>query len=196
MYRILAICLLLLAGPALATTLYKWVDENGVTHWSDKPSDGAAAVEIQSPQTFSAPPLPARSSDADSGDDETQNPYQMFEIAEPLADKTYWNLEGNLNVRLRVSPRLRVGHSIFMYVDGQRVNNLPTRQANFTLPEMWRGTHILTATIADRAGSVVTQSEPITFHIQQTSIQNPNNPNVPGRPTPTNPIARPNPGGG
>ena len=54
------VALLCLAAPAIAgTKLYKWVDANGVTHWSDTPVDGAKKVDVPAPQSYSAPP-PAR----------------------------------------------------------------------------------------------------------------------------------------
>ena len=43
------------------------------------------------------------------------------------------------------------------------------------------------ASIADRNGSLVHETDAVTFHVQQTSVQNPNNPNAPGRPTPARP---------
>ena len=40
---------------ALAGSVYKWVDENGVTHYSDQPHENAQKVELKAPQTYSAP---------------------------------------------------------------------------------------------------------------------------------------------
>lgn len=37
-----ALCLLALSSAASATTLYKWVDERGVTHYSDQPPAASA----------------------------------------------------------------------------------------------------------------------------------------------------------
>jgi len=56
---IAAVVMLLVSGLALAATVYKWVDENGVTHYSDQPHPGAQKVTVAAPQTYSAPPPPA-----------------------------------------------------------------------------------------------------------------------------------------
>ena len=40
---------------AFSATVYRWVDENGVTHYSDQPHENAEKVTISAPQTFSAP---------------------------------------------------------------------------------------------------------------------------------------------
>ena len=49
MGRRLLIMLLLVAGAAMATDVYKWVDERGRTVYSDKPPPGKAAREIEVP---------------------------------------------------------------------------------------------------------------------------------------------------
>lgn len=36
-----------LAGPTVADEIYRWVDENGVTHFSQMPPDGVTGVEQQ-----------------------------------------------------------------------------------------------------------------------------------------------------
>ena len=38
---------------ALAATVYKWVDEDGVVHYSDQPHENAQKVELKAPQTYS-----------------------------------------------------------------------------------------------------------------------------------------------
>ena len=45
--RWLFIALLLIAAAALGTTLYKWVDEKGVTHYSETPPAKQQAQEIR-----------------------------------------------------------------------------------------------------------------------------------------------------
>src|ERR1700747_1605239 len=39
---------------AFAATVYRWVDENGVTHYSDQPHENAEKVTVAAPQTYSA----------------------------------------------------------------------------------------------------------------------------------------------
>ncbi len=184
MRALVIICLAVFASVAGATTLYRWVDEDGVVHFSDKAQPGAEIVELSSAQTFTPPPVPQR---AQPQEEEAPPTYDMFEIAEPVEDKVYWNLEGSFGASLRLRPSLRAGHSIYFYIDGLRIDGLSTRSLNVTLPEVFRGTHTMTASIADRTGAVLVQTDPVTFHVRQTSIQNPNNPNAPPRPTPQRP---------
>ena len=37
---------------ALAATVYKWVDENGVVHYSDQPHPNAQKVQLKAAQTY------------------------------------------------------------------------------------------------------------------------------------------------
>ena len=185
MRALVIICFAAFSGIASAATLYRWVDEDGVVHYSDKAQPGAEVVELRSAQTFTAPPLPQRTRSQE--EEEEAASYDLFEIAEPVEDKVYWNIEGNLGSSLRLRPSLRAGHSIYLYIDGRRIDGLSTRSLNMTVPEIFRGSHTMTASIADRNGNVVAESDAVTFHVRQTSIQNPNNPNAPPRPTPQRP---------
>ena len=47
------------ACAAQATTLYRWVDSTGITHWSDRPTPGSTAVEMGAAQGYPAPAVPA-----------------------------------------------------------------------------------------------------------------------------------------
>src|SRR5580693_7502255 len=41
-------------ASAAAATVYKWVDDNGVTHYSDQPNPKAQKLEIADAQTYGA----------------------------------------------------------------------------------------------------------------------------------------------
>ena len=63
--RSLLIPLLLAAPPALGDTIYKWVDDRGVTHYSQTPPTGkqASKVPIDSPPPASSTPADKGASD-------------------------------------------------------------------------------------------------------------------------------------
>jgi hypothetical protein len=41
-------------GTAVSATVYKWVDADGVTHYTDQPHAGAQKMQLQGAQTYSA----------------------------------------------------------------------------------------------------------------------------------------------
>ena len=49
-----AVALILLAGVALAQA-YRWVDKDGVVHYSDRPEPGAEEVQLPEYRPSSAP---------------------------------------------------------------------------------------------------------------------------------------------
>jgi hypothetical protein len=65
-------------------------------------------------------------------------------------------------------------------MDGQEVQQLPRGRMQASLMDVVRGTHQLHAEVRDRSGSTVARSDMVQFTVQQTSVQNPNNPNRPG----------------
>jgi len=174
---------------ALANTeVYRWVDEDGVVHFSDRPEEGAERVELQDAQTFSAPPVKPRASRSSStttaGTDEAGFRYEEFEFVNPGQEEVLWNIEGQLDVSMRLQPRLQSGHQVSLYLDDQPVEGMRRNRLQVNLTDVSRGLHVLRAEIRDVTGLVLIKAQPRTFSVQQTSILNPNNPANAPIPTP------------
>jgi hypothetical protein len=167
------------AATALAATTYRWVDRNGVVHYSDRPQPGAVAIETRPAQTFEAQPQHASptsgagNAQAASTPDQQAPPaaYESLEIFRPAAEETIQN-SSEVSVRLRLEPVLNPAHSIWLYLDGKRVDGLPTSGSEFTITNVVRGTHSLTAVVADGQGNQIIRSPAVTFHVRQASILN------------------------
>ena len=169
--RILVLLLgLFLAGAAQAQA-YKWTDEDGVVHYSDRPQPGAQEVDLGK---YSAPqgnslvrkPLPQRAS-ATEQDDAGTFRYDSLTVASPAAEETLWNIGGVLNVSLSLSPALQSGHRVRAYFDGAPVE---AGGLSFQLQEVYRGEHNLQAEVIDATGKVMIRSQPSRFYVQQTSL--------------------------
>lgn len=169
-----AIGLILLAGGALAQA-YRWVDKDGVVHYSDRPEPGAEEVQLQVYRPSSGPATPAPSSRFSRRDEpatsEENQPfsYQTLSIAAPASEQTLWNIEGVLNVSLSLQPGLQSGHRIRVYFDG---NPQMVSGTSFQLEEVYRGAHNLQAEVLDQAGKLMIRSEPSRFYVQQNAIAN------------------------
>ncbi len=186
--RSLALLACLLAGMALASTeVYRWVDKDGVVHFSDRPSEGAERVELPDAQTFSAPPVQpraSRSSSTTTGTDEDVFRYEEFDFVNPRQEEVLWNIEGQLDVSMRLQPRLQTGHQVSLYLDDEPVGGMRQNRLQVRLTDLSRGLHVLRAEIRDVTGLVLIKTQPRTFSVQQTSILNPNNPANAPIPTP------------
>jgi hypothetical protein len=166
-----------------AEEVWRWVDSNGVTHYSDRPVPGAEKVDLKvqtytpSQRPTSRPAQPAQESQQEAPD------YRGLEIWKPAQDEAIVNTAGMVSVRLRLDPGLANNHSIFLFLDGQRVDNQPLDALDFQLNEVPRGTHSLTAMVTDSDGKTLIQAPPVVFHVVQTSVANP----------PVGPALRPQP---
>lgn len=175
--RSLLILAILAFGVANAAEVYRWTDKDGQVHYSDRPREGAERIQIREPSTFRAPVSTRRR--AATVDTETDEPfrYESLEIVSPAQEEVLWNIEGQLAVSMRVQPRLQQGHRLQLSLDGQPVEVRPGR-TEAQLSEVPRGVHVLQAEVVDTSDEILIASQPRTFAIQQTSVLNPNNPNV------------------
>src|ERR1700752_952274 len=167
----------LLASLAVAGTVYKWVDENGVVHYSDQPHPEAKKVDVPAAQTYkgaaSVPAMPA-GPPAPPASAQPASAYQGCAIAQPPNDQTFTNVD-SLSIVVRTDPGLRAGAQVFLTLDGQPLNGGKPTGSQFTLSPVDRGTHSVQAVVRNSEGGVLCQSPGVTFNVHQPSIQNPAN---------------------
>ncbi len=87
----------LLCATALAdngtTTVYKWVDAQGVVHYSDQPHPNAQKLEVRGAQTFSALPVLPSSSSAAPAEAQPAGPaYDNCAITQPADQQMLMNV--------------------------------------------------------------------------------------------------------
>jgi hypothetical protein len=171
--RTALLVLALLAAPAFASqTVWKWVDDKGVTHYSDQPVPGAQRVDISvGSRADSAQPSPSFSSTPRQNAPAVTN-YRNFEIWKPGDQDTIANSGGSVDVRLRFEPMLQPGHSVRLYLDGRPIEGFPPTALEYTLTEVPRGLHSLTAVIRDNT-KVIQESPTVRFTVRQESIAKP-----------------------
>jgi hypothetical protein len=135
--------------------------------------EGSERVEIRPQSELGTPEFePRRSRSAAVEESEEPFRYRSLEIVRPTQEEVLWNIEGQLDVSMRLEPRLQPGHSVELLLDGQPVEGLQAGSMQARLSEVYRGVHVLTATVRDRNGQLLIESQPRTFAVQQTSILN------------------------
>ena len=160
-----------LAASVVMAQAYRWVDEDGVVHFSDRPVEGAERIYLPEQtrgtrRVYAPPPASGQANDAEDSQPEVFA-YESIEIVGPAPEETLWNIEGVLNVSLRVVPALRQGDQIRVYFDGEaRMVNGTT----FQIEEVYRGVHNIQAEIIDSTGKLMVRSLPNRFYVQQNSI--------------------------
>jgi hypothetical protein len=189
-------CLILLfaftATSVSGAPAWTWVDANGQVHYSDTPVPGAKQIELTGAQGFGtpsraqAPAAPANQQQAARSGDRSQagatQRYRTFNIVSPKQQETLWNTGSMVTVQVELDPPLQPGHHLDVFLDAQR-RNLNSTGPEITLDGIERGIHTVQAVVVDQSGNEVLRSVATTFMVQQTSIQNPQNPQAP-RPQP------------
>ena len=161
---------LVAAGTAAAQEAYRWVDEDGVVHYSDRPREGAEAIRLPEPNVATIPRRTPRSAQPDEADSEAGEPatgYTSIEIVSPKAEETLWNIEGVLSVSVALQPGLQPGHQVRAYFDGEMQ---PVSGTSFQLQEVWRGVHNLQVEVVDGTGKLMIRSRPSRFYVQQNTV--------------------------
>ncbi|HEY3392725.1 MAG TPA: DUF4124 domain-containing protein [Lacipirellulaceae bacterium] len=166
--------LALLAAPAVANqTVWKWVDEQGVTHYSDRPVQGAQRVEISvgsRADSARTAPSPARAPSPPAAAAES---YRDLEIWKPADGDSIVNTGGTVEVRIRLDPALQRQHSVNLYFDGRLVENFPAGSLEHMLRDVPRGQHSLVAVILDGSGKRLQESPVVRFNVRQESVAQP-----------------------
>ena len=170
--RIFFVFIAILAASAVMAQAYRWVDEDGIVHYSDRPEEGSERVELPSDNARPRPVPAARSAaprNGEANEEEAAGPfrYDTLIISAPAAEETLWNIEGVLTLALDLRPGLQSGHQIRVYFDGEP---RMVRNSSFQIDEVYRGVHNLRAEVVDETGTLLIRSLPNRFYVQQNSI--------------------------
>jgi hypothetical protein len=187
--------LLLLAGltlslAALPQEIYRWVDKDGIVHYSDQPgAQGAERVILVNPNTYEQEPSDLGAYAASGGEEEPEeSPYTSLAIVQPTPDQVFFGADATVTVAVDLGGTLRPDHTLVFFVNGNR--RAADGGAGLTLTGLERGSYFLRASVLDQAGNPVITSQQISFHVRQPSI---NTPQSPQRPRPPAPAPAPTP---
>lgn len=161
MLRAFCILLIVSAGAASAQ-VYRWVDAEGHTHFSDRPLPGSDRMSIESgsglrdsnPSSAGQPGFPLL------------GPYNGFEIVSPEPNQTLRHESPTLPVSLLVDPPLMAGHRIEILVDGNPIKVEGPVGTQLSLSGLSFGTHVAEAHILDTRG-LVARTAPVSFHLRK-----------------------------
>ncbi|MGC1456786.1 MAG: DUF4124 domain-containing protein [Steroidobacteraceae bacterium] len=177
--------LLILLGActgAWAATVYKWVDDNGVVHFSDQPNPKAQKIEVAGAQTYGAPAPAAAPPPVAAPAPATAPPVCVIDT--PAAGQVFLNtfsITGHVTLA-HAGPE---GSQTTLRLDGLDISMLLGPTGSFALSQLERGEHTLTLQVTDDHGEISCQGTAVTFTIRQRSAAGdtvPMAPTVPGAP--------------
>jgi hypothetical protein len=161
---------LLAAFAVQAAVVYKWVDADGVVHFSDQPYPGAEKIYTSSPSAAaagSAPSSAAGSRQAPKGAAASGLGFSELSIASPVNDQTFFG-DDVIAVHLNLAPGLKPSQSITWHLNGKQLE-FPPDATSFPMPHLDRGAYTLAATITDQETSESQSSNSVTFYVRQPS---------------------------
>jgi Domain of unknown function (DUF4124) len=161
---------LLAAFAVQAAVVYKWVDADGVVHFSDQPTPGAEKIYTSSSSAgtaASAPGSAAGSRQAPKSAAASGLNYAEFSIVSPANDQTFFG-DDVIAVHLNLAPALKPNQSITWHLNGKQLE-FPPDATSFPLPHLDRGAYTLAATITDQETSESQSSNSVTFYVRQPS---------------------------
>jgi hypothetical protein len=167
----------------IAATIYKWVDADGVTHYTDQPHPGAQKLQLQGAQTYSAAAAQRGSNAAAAAASRRPTTpagpiYSACEVTRPTSEEVFMNAS-SVPASVHVDPGLRSGDRLSVMLDGAPLPVNTPLDTEFMLSAVVRGTHSLATKIEDATGAVVCQSASVIFHVRQPSVLAPNQANRP-----------------
>ena len=163
------ISMLLVIPLAAVAQVYKSVDENGNTVYSDKPpANGSSSEKVQIGAPNTSPP--PRHVDRPDPVVEEKKIEVGVDITSPAHDTAIAiGFAGNFSVTAAVTPPLGNGNSAQLLIDGTAIGPAQAH-TSWALSNIFRGSHILTVVISDRAGKKLAESPPITVHVMRANL--------------------------
>ncbi|RPI45793.1 MAG: hypothetical protein EHM59_09180 [Betaproteobacteria bacterium] len=97
-------------------------------------------------------------------------PYTSISIVAPTDEETVHDNSGTVNVRIAVEPALQRGRGdrVRLSLDGSPLATLESD--TFTLTDVDRGAHVLSAAVIDAEGREIVVSPGVTFHMWRASV--------------------------
>jgi len=172
----LLIAFTLAAGAA---ETWRWKDENGVVHYSDRPAPGAERVNVgpasRPGSTSAIAPAARTAAPAAAQQASTTQSYSRCVIATPANDAVF-NAVNFVDASVQIEPALQDGHRIQVILNGRAYPDWPEAMSSYTLSNLNRGSYSLSVRVLDADGRTLCNGSPSSFHVRQPSLLAPARP--------------------
>jgi len=166
MRTLLCLALWLMTASVLADggKLYRYVDPNGMVHFTDQPPNKGAKPYLLD----NSRPAVAKKKWDDAAALEIVRKATRFAVhwTLPSPGQTYASGKEGLLVVVSVMPGLAKGFGIHFQVDGKNQSPRPINDITTTLHGIGAGKHELVAVLLNRNGAELARSTPISIEIK------------------------------
>jgi len=165
-----------LSTSQAADKVYKWVDDDGVVHYSDATNPGSSKTEsIRVNHEPSGSIVHSKSKARPKKPQEHDVKYKVS-ISSPKDNDTIHENSGNLSINATAAstsknPRIAKSLLYSLEIDGAIHGETQANNA-FTISNLDRGTHKVLVKLLNKKGKVLAVSKSITFHLKRNTINN------------------------
>jgi hypothetical protein len=151
-------------ASAWSATVYKWVDDQGVVHFSDQPNPKAQKLEIAGAQTYGAPAASSAPPPAAAAAPPPSSP-AVCVIDTPAVGQVFWDV-------FSISGHVTLAHAgdgaqPSLRMDGLDISSLLSPNGSFVVNDLTRGDHTLTLQVSNAKGEVTCEATSVGFSIRQ-----------------------------
>jgi len=164
---------LLVCTAAVGGAAYKSIGPDGSVVYTDRPTPNAQEVRLPEPSTYAPPALPASGAAPSFGAEPlAADLYTLIRVTAPPDDGTLFASQGGVDIDVLLDPDLMEGHTLSYIIDGKEMAK-GLRANRVRITDLDRGTHHLEVAVRDEGGRVVGRSARVTFHLRQSSLNDP-----------------------
>jgi len=160
------ILILIIAPQVVAQNkVYKSINKDGVTVFSDSPTSDSKPIVIAKTITIKAASELAILSTSPKVNDSL---YQI-KIIEPTNQDTIRDNNGAVNITVQYQPLLRSDLNISLILDG-KIYLTAKNLTRFYLNNIERGEHQIKIELIDNKGKIIASSASVTFYMHRASV--------------------------
>jgi hypothetical protein len=156
-----------------AAVVYKWIDSDGVVHYSDQAVPGAEKIYTSSVgKSGTVVPLPGSPNQGAKKAPGKAAEFTQFAITSPAAEQTFFGDEV-VGVNLALAPALSPTQTVTWHLNGKQLTDQAPDATSFVLPRLDRGSYAIAATVTDQATGESQSTPSVTFYVRQPSELSP-----------------------
>jgi hypothetical protein len=148
--------------------IYRWIDEQGLTHFSDTAIPGTQEVSLKDYNLLTTDKKKNTSVTnevllEDKNTDNTSIKYKAT-ILSPTDDQALRSNDGAINVHVSTEPEKNNTQTLQLYLDGKKLGS-PQISPTFRALNIDRGTHQVQVMLLDENGKSLAKTQIVTVHV-------------------------------
>ncbi|MFT6926848.1 MAG: hypothetical protein ACJAZP_002468 [Psychromonas sp.] len=169
-----------MTAAAAPAKIYHWVDDNGISHYSDTAVLGTTEIQVVNtnvvtsnnlkPETTPENLKQETTSENKAGVKEDPAIIYQAEIISPENDSPLRSNNGSIDIQVKIMPEKKPAQKLQLFLDGKALGS-PQISSTIRADNIDRGTHQIQVQLLDESGTVIARTQVVTVHLLRISIQ-------------------------